>query len=91
MYQQLVEAGTLVPQPDKPVPPLPMDLAAAVKAGLVRAPTNVVSTICDDRGARPGRVDGAWMEHEWSMGSWGMGVWGWGHRWRMEAGGEGQR
>jgi ATP citrate (pro-S)-lyase len=50
VYQQLVEAGTLVPQPDKPVPPLPMDLAAAVKAGLVRAPTNMVSTICDDRG-----------------------------------------
>ncbi len=42
-----------MPQPDKPVPQLPMDLAAAVKQGLVRAPTNVVSTICDDRGEEP--------------------------------------
>lgn len=46
-------AGTLVPAPDKPMPSVPMDLAAAVAAGRVRVPTHVVSTICDDRGEEP--------------------------------------
>lgn len=52
-YQELVESGELVPQPDVPVPEVPMDLATAVKLGKVRAPTHIVSTICDDRGDEP--------------------------------------
>ena len=30
-----------------------MDLAAAVAQGMVRVPTHIVSTICDDRGEEP--------------------------------------
>lgn len=53
VYDQLVASGSLVPAPDIPVPSLPMDLSAAVAQGLVRVPTNIVSTICDDRGDEP--------------------------------------
>lgn len=36
------------------VPPtVPEDLNAAIKSGKVRAPTHIVSTICDDRGEEP--------------------------------------
>ncbi|KAF6258546.1 citrate synthase-like protein [Scenedesmus sp. NREL 46B-D3] len=52
-YQKLVEQGVLSPQADIEVPEIPMDLAAAVKLKKVRKPTNVVSTICDDRGEEP--------------------------------------
>ncbi|CAK0786660.1 ATP-citrate synthase beta chain protein 1 [Coccomyxa viridis] len=52
-YNKLVAEGTLVPQPDVPPPSVPMDLEAAKKAGKVRVPTNVVSSICDDRGEEP--------------------------------------
>lgn len=34
-YDKLVAAGTLVPAADKPVPPVPQDLAAAVSQGKV--------------------------------------------------------
>lgn len=34
-------------------PTLPLDLSVAKKQGVVRVPTNVVSTICDDRGEEP--------------------------------------
>ncbi len=34
-------------------PSLPLDLSVAKKQGIVRVPTNVVSTICDDRGEEP--------------------------------------
>lgn len=31
-------------------PTVPEDLSFAIKSGKVRAPTHIVSTICDDRG-----------------------------------------
>lgn len=52
-YQKLVNDGVLTPQADIQVPEIPMDLATAVKLKKVRKPTNVVSTICDDRGDEP--------------------------------------
>lgn len=49
-----VAAGTIRPcPPARPARPLPTDLAPALKAGLVRVPTNVVCTISDDRGEEP--------------------------------------
>jgi len=54
VYEGLVAAGKAPARTPKPAPrPLPTDLAAAVKAGAVRTPTNIVSTICDDRGEEP--------------------------------------
>ncbi len=38
VYERLVAAGTLVPAPDKPVPPIPQDLASAVAQGKVTGP-----------------------------------------------------
>ena len=57
-YDGLVAAGKApAPAPraerSASAPALPLDLAAAKKQGVVRAPTNVVSTICDDRGEEP--------------------------------------
>lgn len=52
-FNRLVEEGLLSPQADIQVPEIPMDLATAVKLKKVRKPTNVVSTICDDRGEEP--------------------------------------
>ncbi|KAK9864548.1 hypothetical protein WJX84_006197, partial [Apatococcus fuscideae] len=52
-YNKMVKEGSLKPQPDIPAPSVPQDLIAAQKAGKVRVPTNIVSTICDDRGEEP--------------------------------------
>eukprot|EP00884_Botryococcus_braunii_P007180 jgi/Botrbrau1/16463/Bobra.0142s0058.1 len=52
-YERLVKEGVIVPQPDVPAPSVPLDLEAAKKQGKVRVPTNIVSTICDDRGEEP--------------------------------------
>ncbi|KAK9815928.1 hypothetical protein WJX72_012098 [[Myrmecia] bisecta] len=52
-YDQLVADGAIVPQADVPPPSVPQDLEAAKKAGKVRVPTNIVSSICDDRGEEP--------------------------------------
>jgi succinyl-CoA synthetase alpha subunit len=49
-YEMLVKKGVITPKPEPPVPPIPMDYAAAVKARLVRKPTNFICTISDDRG-----------------------------------------
>ena len=49
-YERLVKEGVIVPIPELKPPPVPQDLNAAIKAGKVRAPTHIVSTICDDRG-----------------------------------------
>jgi ATP citrate (pro-S)-lyase len=49
-----VDGGRIKPAP--PAPParaLPADLGAALRAGAVRVPTNVVCTISDDRGEEP--------------------------------------
>ncbi|KAI5073316.1 hypothetical protein GOP47_0011329 [Adiantum capillus-veneris] len=49
-YTNLVEQGVISPIPDFQPPPVPQDLSVAIKAGKVRAPTHIISTICDDRG-----------------------------------------
>ncbi|GAM22956.1 hypothetical protein SAMD00019534_061310 [Acytostelium subglobosum LB1] len=49
-YAKLVAAGH-VKSVQEPTPPeLPLDFKTAVKAGKVRKPTSIISTICDDRG-----------------------------------------
>ncbi|KAK9803247.1 hypothetical protein WJX73_009672 [Symbiochloris irregularis] len=53
VYDGLVKEGHITPRPDVAAPAVPMDLEAAKKAGKVRVPTNVVSSICDDRGEEP--------------------------------------
>eukprot|EP01112_Ceratiomyxa_fruticulosa_P012777 TRINITY_DN3561_c0_g1_i2.p1 TRINITY_DN3561_c0_g1~~TRINITY_DN3561_c0_g1_i2.p1 ORF type:complete len:732 (-),score=144.82 TRINITY_DN3561_c0_g1_i2:8-2203(-) len=52
-YQKLVENGTIIPQPEPQVPSLPLDFKAGVKLGKVRKATNVISTICNDKGEEP--------------------------------------
>lgn len=68
VYQKLVAAGTIVPKPKPVAPTLPTDLKPAMKAGLVRVPTNIVSTICDDRGDEP-RYCGVGMQELVSSGA----------------------
>lgn len=53
VYDKLVASGELVPVAEVTPPVIPEDLASAVAAGKVRVPTNIVSTICDDRGEEP--------------------------------------
>jgi len=52
-YERLVREGKLVPQPDARPPRVPMDYAEAVREGLVRRPTEFITTISDDRGDEP--------------------------------------
>mmetsp|Transcript_43755 Transcript_43755/g.71143 ORF Transcript_43755/g.71143 Transcript_43755/m.71143 type:complete len:650 (+) Transcript_43755:187-2136(+) len=52
-FQQLVVAGEHTPAPEVSPPEMPMDVKKAMKAGKVRASTNIVSTISDDRGDEP--------------------------------------
>jgi succinyl-CoA synthetase alpha subunit len=49
-YDKLVAAGTIVPAADFEPPHVPMDYAQAKAEGLVRKPTNFISTICDESG-----------------------------------------
>ncbi len=49
-YERLVADGTIVPAEEFDPPAIPMDYAQAVAEGLVRKPTNFVSTICDESG-----------------------------------------
>lgn len=71
VFQQLVADGH-IPQRQEPTPPkVPMDLAAAQKAGMVRVPTHIVSSICDDRGEEPtyaGVTMSALMEGDFCVG-----------------------
>mmetsp|Transcript_7913 Transcript_7913/g.23314 ORF Transcript_7913/g.23314 Transcript_7913/m.23314 type:complete len:617 (-) Transcript_7913:2254-4104(-) len=53
VYKQLQDDGKIQAQVEPAVPSVPQDLAVAQKAGLVRVPTHIVSTICDDRGEEP--------------------------------------
>lgn len=52
-YDGLVEKKVITPVKDFVPPTVPEDLNAAIKSGKVRAPTHIVSTICDDRGEEP--------------------------------------
>jgi len=49
-YERLVKEGKIVPAKDVIPPNVPIDYAQAQAEGLVRRPTNFVSTICDERG-----------------------------------------
>ena len=49
-YEGLVKKGIIKPKPEPPVPKIPMDYAKALKEGLIRKPSNFISTISDDRG-----------------------------------------
>jgi ATP-citrate lyase alpha-subunit len=49
-FEQLKAEGKIEPLPDFTPPPVPMDYADAVRKGVVRKPTNIISTICDERG-----------------------------------------
>ena len=53
VFLELKEQGVVGEIVEVPPPAVPMDLEAAKKAGKVRAPTHIVSTICDDRGEEP--------------------------------------
>ncbi len=49
-YERLVKEGVIVPAADVTPPTIPLDYAQARAEGLVRKPTNFISTICDERG-----------------------------------------
>ena len=49
-YEKLVEEGKLVPKPDVEPPRIPIDYKVALKEGIIRKPTEFISTISDDRG-----------------------------------------
>ena len=49
-YERLVKIGVIKPRPEPPVPKIPMDYSKALKEGLIRKPSNFISTISDDRG-----------------------------------------
>ena len=50
VYSDLVAKGTITPQPEPPVPKIPMDFNWAKRLGLIRKPANFISSISDDRG-----------------------------------------
>lgn len=50
VYEKLVGDGTLIPAPEPEIPKVPMDYTWAKQLGLVRKPSNFISTISDDRG-----------------------------------------
>jgi len=49
-YDKLVADGTIVPATESESPHVPMDYRQAKAEGLVRKPTNFISTICDESG-----------------------------------------
>jgi len=49
-YEKLVKEGKLVPKPDVEPPKIPIDYKVALKEGIIRRPTEFISTISDDRG-----------------------------------------
>lgn len=50
VYQNMINSGTVKPQPEPVVPKIPIDYAWAQELGLVRKPAAFISTISDDRG-----------------------------------------
>ena len=49
-YEKLVADGVITPAKDFEPPSIPIDYKQAVAEGLVRKPTNFISTICDESG-----------------------------------------
>ncbi|MEA3356294.1 MAG: citrate/2-methylcitrate synthase [Candidatus Bipolaricaulota bacterium] len=49
-YKSLCADGTITPAEEVEPPKIPIDYKQAVAEGLVRKPTNFLSTICDERG-----------------------------------------
>jgi ATP-citrate lyase alpha-subunit len=49
-YEKLIAEGVIVPVEDFEPPKIPIDYKQAVAEGLVRKPTNFISTICDESG-----------------------------------------
>jgi len=49
-FDKLVKSGKHKPLPDVEPPKIPIDYAVAVREGIIRKPTQFVSTISDDRG-----------------------------------------
>ncbi len=52
-YEKLVSEGKLVPQPEVEPLTIPADYAVALKEGMIRRPTEFITTISDDRGDEP--------------------------------------
>ncbi len=50
VYNDLVSKGVIVPKPETPPPPVPMDYAWARELGLIRKPASFMTSICDERG-----------------------------------------
>ncbi|KAG5339004.1 ACLY synthase, partial [Acromyrmex charruanus] len=50
VYEQLVKDGIIVPEPEVPVPTVPMDYGWARELGLIRKPASFMTSICDERG-----------------------------------------
>merc|ERR1719376_1499745 len=49
-YNGLVQVGAIVPQPEQPPPPVPMDYNWAREVGLIRRPASFVTSMTDERG-----------------------------------------
>ena len=50
VYTELVKSGVIVPKPEIPPPPVPMDYNWARELGLIRKPASFMTSICDERG-----------------------------------------
>jgi len=50
VYCKLVESGVVLPKPEIPPPPVPMDYNWARELGLIRKPASFMTSICDERG-----------------------------------------
>ncbi|EGI68476.1 PREDICTED: ATP-citrate synthase [Acromyrmex echinatior] len=50
VYEQLVKDNIIVPEPEVPVPTVPMDYGWARELGLIRKPASFMTSICDERG-----------------------------------------
>uniref|UniRef100_A0A915L9M2 ATP citrate synthase n=1 Tax=Romanomermis culicivorax TaxID=13658 RepID=A0A915L9M2_ROMCU len=50
VYKELVSSGIIVPQDERPPPPVPMDYSWARELGLIRKPASFMTSICDERG-----------------------------------------
>jgi len=50
VYTKMVNEGKIVPKPEIPPPPVPMDYNWARELGLIRKPASFMTSICDERG-----------------------------------------